>query len=303
MNMEPKKQVGGSWIAVLAALVLQAGLLHAAQTQTPASPVEKKISAQELVREMVRNEVSSQKGDQTYWRYREIDRNDGTTKVYEIYETKDGTARMLLALDGKPLTPSQRQSQEARLRKLLKNPAQARSAAKARRHDGDKERKLLAMLPNAFVFQYDSTEGNLVRLNFEPDPKFEPPTREAQVFHHMAGHVLVDPRQERLAEMAGRLTSEVKFFWGLLGHLDKGGTFHVRQVDLGSGHWRLSLLEVNMQGVALFFKTIGVQENQRYEDYHANPPGMTLAQAVAELEHATYSANAANATARRAVNK
>ena len=296
MNIQRKIQSGGSTIAVLFVLMLQSGILHA--TQAPASRVEKEIGAQELVREMVRNEVRSQKGDQVYWRYREIDKSNGTTKVYEVSETKEGNVRMFLALDGKPLTASQRQSQEARLRRLLQDPARARRAAKARHKDGKKERNLLAMLPNAFNFHYDGTAGNLVRLNFEPNPDFQPPTREAQVFHHMAGHILVDPRQKRLAGISGTLMSEVKFFWGLLGHLNKGGTFHVRQVDLGAGHWRLSMLRVNMHGVALFFKTIQVQEDERYEDYQANPPDMSLREAVAQVEKATYSGNAASATAR-----
>lgn len=280
-----------SSFAALAFLLVSAGLLRAAQT--PAAQVEEEISPEQLVREMVSNEVKQQKGDQVYWRYREIDKaKNGTTKTYQVYETKDGNVRMLIAVNGKPLTPAQRQSQEARLRKLLKNPAMARKAARERHQDGNRERNMLSMLPNAFLFHYDGAEGNLVRLKFVPNPDFSPPTREAQVFHHMAGEILIDPSQKRLAEINGRLISRVSFFWGLLGHLNKGGTFHVKQVNLGSGHWRIARLNVNMQGVALFFATIGVQEDERYEDYHANPPGMTLPQAVAKIEQTTYSSGA-----------
>lgn len=296
MDIQYRIQRSGFSIAVLVLVFLQAGYLHA--TQTSASRLEKEIGAQDLVRGMVRNEVRAQKGDQIYWSYREIDKDEGATKVYEISETKDGNVRMLLAVNGKPLTASQRQRQEARLRRVLHDPAQASRAARARHKDGEKERRMLAMLPNAFNFQYDGTVGDLVRLKFEPNPDFQPPTREAQVFHHMAGHILIDPRQKRLAEISGMLTSQVNFFWGLLGHLNKGGTFHVRQVDLGSGHWRLSMLRVNMHGVALFFKTIGVQEDERYEDYRENPPGMSLRQAVSQVEKATYSGTAGTSSAR-----
>ena len=41
--------------------------------------------------------------------------------------------------------------------------------------------------------------------------------------------------------------------WGWLGHLDKGGTLLVTQQDLGSGHWELTMLDVEMNGKALFF--------------------------------------------------
>jgi hypothetical protein len=302
--MNIKREISGtlSWFVVLAILVIfSAGLLQAAQIS--AASVEKQMSPEQLVQEMVRNEIRSQTGGQVYWRFREIEKKDGVAKTYQVYETPGGTVRMLLAVNGEPLSPSQRQSQLARLQKLLKNPAHARRYAKARHHDGQKERKLLAMLPNAFLFQYDGTQDNLVRVKFVPNPSFQPPTREAQVFHHMAGQILIDPNQKRLAEIDGQLTSEVRFFWGLLGHLDKGGTFEVRQTHLNSGYWQMSDLRVNMHGVALFFETIGVQENQRYEDYHRNPPGMTLHDAILQLEHTAYSADAAISKANRVARK
>jgi hypothetical protein len=41
----------------------------------------------------------------------------------------------------------------------------------------------------------------------------------------MEGTVWVDDKENRLAEISGRLIDEVKFGSGFLGHLDKGGTF------------------------------------------------------------------------------
>lgn len=70
--------------------------------------------------------------------------------------------------------------------------------------------------------------------------------------------MLVDPRQNRLAEIDGRLVTEVKFWGGLLGHLDKGGTFTVKQEDVGGGHWQMVELNVQMSGRALLF-----QDNRR----------------------------------------
>ncbi len=245
------------------------------------------------MREVIQNELGGGNGPATYWRYREIDKSKGTQKLFEVCETKGGTVRELVEINGKPLSPAQQVQQQARLDAILQNPSLVRKKAKARSHDTGKEERLFAMLPKAFFFQYDGTEGNLVRLKFRPDPAFAPPTREAQVFHHMAGEVLIDPRSKRLAEIDGRLITKVKFFWGLLGYLNKGGTFSVRRADVGGGNWKLMRLKVNMNGVALFFKTIGVQENQRYEDYRQNPAGMTLQQAIAQLKQDLHSAKEA----------
>jgi hypothetical protein len=75
----------------------------------------------------------------------------------------------------------------------------------------------------------------------------------------MEGTVWLDMEQKRLVRMSGVLTSDVKFGWGVLGHLAKGGTFVVEQREVGKGHWELTRLDVDMNGKALFFKTIEVK--------------------------------------------
>lgn len=281
--MSPHRAItASSLLAAFAVMTAPAPALHAR------AKTNQKESAQEFVREVIRNEISRQTdGTPVYWRYWEIDVQNGARKLFAIYQTKAGTVKRLVAVNGEPLPPAQLRQQEALLQRELHHPRLVRQAAKARSQDGQKERKLLAMLPNAFIFHYDGYAGDLVRLNFQPNPNFVPPTREAQVFHHMAGHLLVDPRQMRLAEIDGRLVTEVKFWWGMLGYLDQGGTFVVRQKDVGGGNWQMTRLVVNMNGKALFFKTIGVQENERFRGYRENPPDLTLRQAINRLENVT----------------
>jgi hypothetical protein len=50
---------------------------------------------------------------------------------------------------------------------------------------------------------------------------------------------------------------------GLLGHLDAGGHFYVKQEEVQPDYWELTVLDVDMKGKALFFKTIGVQEEMK----------------------------------------
>jgi hypothetical protein len=96
----------------------------------------------------------------------------------------------------------------------------------------------------------------------------------------MAGDVWVDERQNRLAEISGHLTQGVKFGGGLLGHLDKGGTFEVKQQEVSPGYWELTLLNVQMRGKALFFKTINVQQKYQRTNFRRVPGNLTIAQAV-----------------------
>ncbi len=238
-----------------------------------------RISADQLAREVVQNELNAQDQDKSLWKYREFSQEDGKTQVLEVVETKDGEIHRVLAVNGKPLSGKAWQDENQRIQNILADPEQFREKQKNAAHDADEERKLLQLLPAAFLYRYDGTEGNLIRLAFRPNPSFKPQSHESEVFHHMEGDMLVDPLHHRLAEIQGKLVTEVKFWDGLLGHLDKGGTFVVRQKNVGGGHWEMVELNVQMDGKALFFKTIAVREKEFYSDFRPLPEQTTLQQA------------------------
>jgi len=234
-----------------------------------------------LVREVIHNEMEAHLSDQSLWCYREQRQEESKpAKTLQVCQTKDGELERLVALDGRELSALQAQAEDERIQKLVSNPEQLRAKQKKEREDGEQARKLLATLPDAFLFQCDRQSGNLVTLRFRPNPAFRPSTRSAQVFHHMEGTLVVDAEQKRLVEINGRLTSEVKFLGGLLGHLDKDGTFCVKQQNVGEGHWDLRFMSVQMSGKALFFKTITVLETKSLLDYKPLPRGATLQQAA-----------------------
>lgn len=236
-----------------------------------ALPAKLQLDAGRLARKVFENEVQAQINDQSLWSYRQLKEEQGKKKVFAVCETNDGEIDRLLEVNGQELNPKQRQAEDQRIQKMLGDPEQMRQQQKKSAEDGKQERELLRMFPEAFRFQYAGMQGNLIKLTFSPNPDFRPSNRAAQVFHHMEGSLLVDGEQKRLAQIEGRLTSPVKFGWGLLGHLDKGGTFLVDQQDMGSGHWQLTTLDVEMDGKALFFKTIAVREKELNTDFQQVP--------------------------------
>jgi hypothetical protein len=94
----------------------------------------------------------------------------------------------------------------------------------------------------------------------------------------MEGELVVDTKQQRIVEFSGHLIHAVDFGGGLLGHLNQGGTFDVRQEEVAPNHWELVLLKINMNGKALFFKTISVQQDEKHSGFHRVPDTLTLAQ-------------------------
>jgi hypothetical protein len=236
-----------------------------------------------LAREVIEHEIQSQIHDQSLWHYRQLKEEKGKQKRFDVYQTKQGEISRLLEVNGEPLSARQEREEAERIGKLATHPDAMREEQRKQSEDADKARKLLRIYPEAFLFRLEGMEGTRARLHFAPNPNYDPSGREAEVLHHMEGNLLVDVQQKRLAEIEGTLQSSVKFAGGLLGHLDQGGTFRVKQKDLGSGAWQMELLHVNMNGKALFFKTIAVHQTESSSDFQPLPADLTVERAVRML--------------------
>jgi hypothetical protein len=237
-------------------------------------------SANELARKVIMNEANAEASDKSHWMFRLETVKSGEKEVKEVVETKTADLDHLLSINGRPLTEKELRKEDQRLQELIKNPDQLRESQKEKMEDFSHSQRLLTMLPEAFTYSYGEHRGDLVKLNFTPNPSFRPPSREARVFHAMEGEILVDERQQRLAEISGHLTHDVKFGGGLLGHLDMGGEFHVKQAEVVPGCWELIVLRIDMKGKALFFKSITVQQHDLRSEFHKVPDDLTLAQAA-----------------------
>jgi hypothetical protein len=237
------------------------------------------VSASDLARRVITNELKFQ-DDHSNWMYRLEKEQYGRKQVEEIIETKEGSLSRLLSINGQPLTSKQQGEENQRVQELMTSRSAKRKLQRALDAETLQGRGLFKMLPDAFVFNYAGGDGNMVKLSFKPNPSFHPPSLEARVFHDMEGEMWVDCKRERLAAFNGHLTQDVKFGLGLLGHLDKGGHFEVRQAEVIPGHWDMTTMSLAMTGKALLFKSIGVQKIENRRDFQQVPDDLTLTQAA-----------------------
>jgi hypothetical protein len=235
------KQSAFGSITVL--LFVHVGLSQSA----PAAP---NLSANDLVRAVVANELKAQDAGHTRWMYREDREENGKKTTKEVVQTSEGVLERTLAVEGRPLNVTQQQAEANRIESLVKNRARQLRLEQAKQKDAEKCRAFFKMIPDALIFSYAGREGNLVKLTYRPNPQFHPPSWEARVFHAMAGEMWVHESQKRLVSMSGQLVADVKFAGGLLGHLEKGGHFAVVQTELSPGQWDLSSMDINMKGKA-----------------------------------------------------
>ena len=241
----------------------------------------------ELVQHMVQNELDAAKNDQSHWMYRDSDSEKGTTKVEEVIQIHEGWMRRLISVNDRPPSDGDRKKNEDEIQKFLNDPSYRQQQRRKLNQDGNKATDLLSMLPKAFLYQSQGREGQIIRLAFRPNPAFHPPTREAKVFHAMGGTLLIDSKSMRLVKLSGQLIENVDFGGGILGRLHKGGIFEVDQADVGRGHWEMTKLDVHISGRAIFFATIGQQQQEVMTGFREVPPDTTLPKAAEMLKGTT----------------
>lgn len=270
------------WAGATTAIVLIANVVIARE-QSP------KLSPAELVRQATQNEISSGNSGQRF-RFKDDKKTAHTWQTKLIIETRDATAGMVIMQDGKPLNRQQRQAEEARLENYVRNPEELNKKRKQEKDDADHTERILKAMPDAFLYEEDGTQegtdsvgrrgDELVRLKFRPNPDYNPPSHVEQVLTGMAGHVLVDAKEKRIAEIDGTLQKEVGFGWGILGHLDPGGRFVVQQADVGNHQWELTRMELSFTGKILLFKKLDIRSSDIFSDFRPVSPDLTFAQAV-----------------------
>ncbi len=248
--------------------------------QEPYSPTD----AQELVREVVANELKALGSDRSRWKFVSRVQLPGIDQTKDVIETNEGALTRLIAEHGQPLTPEQQRNQDWSIEQFIRNPSQMKRQKEQQERDKQRLQKLLGLLAGGFLYQKNWDEGGNVALSFRPNPKFQPPNRDAQVFHAIEGTMIVDGSAKRLKEFRGRLVHDVVFGWGILGRLHRGGVFEVRQNEVAAGHWELTLLDIHITGKALFFKTVGQQQREERSDFHEVPAELTPTEALEMLK-------------------
>ena len=240
-------------------------------------------SATDLMKDVVANELSD-RAEQSTWIYRVTKVVEQQTLTQLEVETKEGPVHRLLAINDTPLDLVQRTQETVRLEQLIRDPSQQLAVKK--QYDADERRleNLVRLLPSAFLFQYEGWNGAYLRLSFRPDPAFVPPTMESKALQSMAGTILVDSQQKRLAHLNGRLIENVNFGFGILGRIAKGGTFEIERTQVSSSHWKTQLIDIQVLGRMLLFKTISKQQHETRSEFEPVSKDLNLRQAEQLLQ-------------------
>ncbi len=266
--------------AYLAAVLLGSTLFAHAEDRMLPEP------AQQLVTDVIYNELHDRESD-SFWQYRSIRVAGEENLVREQVETPEGPIYRVIEDHGAPLDGEKRKRESQRLEQLVEKPGAMERIRREHEEDEARMTKVMEMLPKAFLFSYEgSTEGDQVHLSFRPNPDFVPTSYEARIIHALAGELIVNQRLKRLADMNGRLIERVDFGYGLLGHVEQGGTFEVRRGQVSETHWKTNLVEVHVRGKILLLKDVTKDQRETRSDFHPVPHDISLTTAKELLDQA-----------------
>jgi hypothetical protein len=252
------------WVGILA---FWFSTLHA---QTP----------QQIIQQAVNAERTADQNDHYNWIYLEESDKPKEHVLQWVAATQQGNVERVLERDA-------RQLPETEQRELIQKYLHDTRAQKKQIEEGDHDNKqiddLLKLLPEAFIWTQTGATATTTSLHFDPAPNFHPPTREARVFSSMTGDLVVDNQQHRICKIKGHLMHEVTFGGGLLGRLKERSSFALEQQQVGPSVWELTAIHVHLEGNALLFKSVSLQQDDKRSKFHPEGPDVTLEQAATSV--------------------
>ncbi len=234
-------------------------------------------SPQQIIQQAVDAEHAADENDRSQWVYLEEIHKPKEQVLQWVAATPEGEVQRVLEKNERRLSTSE---QRDLIDHFLHDPRAQKKQISENDHDNKQIDDLLRLLPVAFVWTETDATATETFLHFEPAPHFHPPTREARVFCSMAGDIVVDNRQHRVRSMSGHLMHEVTFGGGLLGKLKEGSSFSLEQEEVGPSLWQLTAFHVRLEGNALLFKSISLQQDDKRSDFEPEPSTITLDRAA-----------------------
>jgi hypothetical protein len=243
-------------------------------------------SAQQLVADVIYNELNDRECD-SFWQYRSVRQAGKQDIVREQIETSEGPIYRILEDHGSPLDMTERRREDRRIENLVQNRGAMERIEQQHLQDEERLKNIMELLPKAFLFDYEGpAEGDTVRISFTPDPSFKPESYEARVIHTMGGTLVVNQRLKRMVEMNGRVLERVNFGYGILGYVEKGGSYEIRRMQVSPTHWKTNLVEVHVQGKVLLFGDVEKEQCESRSDFAPVPHDISLEEAKSLLDEA-----------------
>ena len=237
--------------------------------------------AKSIVQQAVNAEMAANRDDHTLWKYTQREANGD---VFAVVQTRYGSLKRHVNEHGRPASAQTLAADDAYNNRFVHDPSLQAKQKRDDQHDDKSATELLKQMPDAFVWKVEGESGDGISMSYQPNPDFEPPSMESRVMSAMSGTLVVSKPAHRIKTFTGRLMNDVTIGFGFLARIKAGSNFNVERREVAPGLWQITETHVHVNGHALFFKTIGQQQDEVNTDFAQVPPATTLEQAAAMLQ-------------------
>ena len=248
-----------------------ASVLLALGTLSTTAVAQSDPRAVTAVRAAVNSQMAADRTDRSNWIYTHHDTTEDHDDISLCVGSPQGEMCRTLKHHGVPLSAAEQQSESNRLSEYVHDTSAQAKNRKNQAHDDAQATQLLKMLPDGFIWTITSDTPEFLTLAYRPNPQFDPPNMQARVFSAMAGTLVIVKNGDLIRSFTGSLTEDVKIGFGILGRLTKGGRIDIERRDVGSNHWEITEEHVHIGGHALFFKSIGTQQDDVKTNWRPSP--------------------------------
>jgi hypothetical protein len=239
----------------------------ASATAPPVSASLLAIPPRSWVVDTAARELEALHNKSSFLRYRMHLVNAKGDQVRDVIESRDGSVARLILRDGKPLTEEQDKAERQRLNDMLKDPNAFAKHVKDSESGKKVADQLIRLMPDAMIYTYVPGQPQTgkhpgmteVVIDYEPNPKFHPPTTTAEALTGLRGRAWIDAKTKETVRMEGTVFRGVNFGWGMLAHIYPGGRLVLEQADAGNGRWIFTHFMERIAVRALMVKTLNIQ--------------------------------------------
>jgi hypothetical protein len=199
-------------------------------------------------------------------------------ETFEVIPLEDGDYKRRIEKDGKVLSESERQKEQAKLEEEFKKRAGLSETEKAklekkRNERRQKEEKLWTEVLRAFDFRQAGQEehqGRITRIiDFYPRAGYEPPKEygDFRLLKKVKGRIWVDEVDFQICRGNVEFIEDFKLGAGLVVKINQGATYSVLQSKINDEVWLPAHDEITAQGRLFLFKGFGLKIVNDYSGY------------------------------------
>jgi hypothetical protein len=267
-------------IATLLSLALAGGQAQDADGAKDANGTLLSVPPRSLVVDAAANELLALHHKGSYLRYRMETTNEKGQQVRDVIESKDGTVARLIMREGRPLTPDEDRAEQLRLNAVIADPAAYARHAKNSEAEKKMADTLVPMMADAMINTYTPSQPQSgknngapeIVLDYKPNPKWVPPSTEAQALTGLQGRVWIDAKTHYVVRMEGTIFRPVNFGWGMLAHIYPGGKLELDQTNVEGDRWIFTDFSMQLSVRALLVKTLNIRSTAKASNFQTIAP-------------------------------